>query len=65
MHMIIATMSLSPSQEQEQEQERELRVPFYNVGTETFVFPERRGSSNMEHGNGNVGHVLVPRLPCT
>ena len=26
------------------------------------MFPERRCSWNMEHGNRNVGHVPVPRL---
>jgi hypothetical protein len=44
------------------ELERELGVSFYNVGTGTFAFLEHRRSRNVEHGNGNVGHVPVPRL---
>ena len=31
-------------------------VSFYNVGTKRSCF------RNVEHGNGNVGHVPVPRL---
>ena len=45
-----------------QETIRELGVSFYNVGTRTFAFSERRRSRNVEHGNGNVGHVPIPKL---
>jgi hypothetical protein len=44
------------------EQKQKLKVPFYNMGTEIFVFSENRCSLNMEHGNGNVVHLSVPCL---
>ena len=37
-------------------------VLFYNVGTRTFPFLKRRRFQNVEHENGDVGHVPVPML---
>jgi len=45
--------------------EQELGALIYNVGTGMFPFSERRSSQNVEHENGNVGHVSVPRLLST
>ena len=42
--------------------EQELEISFHNVETRTFAFTERRCSRNVEHENGNVGYVSVPRL---
>jgi hypothetical protein len=44
------------------EREQELGVSLYNVATGTFAFLERRRSQNVEHGNGNVSHVPIPKL---